>query len=532
MWVACSRVDRRAIVGAGTVGDMKSGGEMPLDRDIARALRASVSIAESGSAASRIPPVSKLDGLTRAAAYHGVVGYVHETFEHTDLLPVAEQARIATFRERTVQAHLRVMADLSHLRAVLDAAGIPWLVMKGPTLALPVHGRVEMRSYGDLDVLVEPHRFGRAIEALEDGGCRLVDQNWTLFRDQLKGELELLLPAGTKLDLHWHLINERAVRDTFSIDIAGVIDRRRDVGVGADSVPTLSPEDTLVYVATHATLSGADRLIWLKDVERLVTLELASVTAVQTRARQWAANLPLAAAMTRAAAAMDGFAAGDPYLPRDLRSRAFLAVADVVWHRHPLESEDGDGSVPRMLARSVRARPSTSARVWLGKAIANVAGRYRRYPLTHEPDPSSPGSGRFPSGGPRVRQQFLAAVAASSPMRDADPRGAPPATTCSEPEDVPGGETPPAALRLRTEGVTWQALDDGLWMFDARTARHFRLNETGARLLSDLAAGATQDELVQCVISEFGADLQVAGRDVEAFLSMLEERDWLMPTSG
>jgi hypothetical protein len=299
---------------------------MSLNRGIAQALRVSVSLAGSQSAASLAVSMPKLDGLARAAAYHGVVGYVHEAFGHTDLLPDAEQARIATFRERTVQAHLRVMADLSHLRAVLDAAGIPWLVMKGPTLALPVHGRVEMRSYGDLDVLVEPHLFGQAIEALEARGCRLVDQNWTLFRDQLKGELQLLLPAGTKLDLHWHLINERTVRDTFSIDIAGVLDRRRDVRVGSCSVPTLSPEDTLVYVATHATLSGADRLIWLKDVERLVTLEFAPVSEVQTRARQWDANLPLSAAMTRAAAAMDGFAAGDAYLPRGPPSRGFLFV--------------------------------------------------------------------------------------------------------------------------------------------------------------------------------------------------------------
>jgi hypothetical protein len=426
-----------------------------------------------------------------------------------------------------------VMADLSHLRAVLDAAGIPWLVMKGPTLALPVHGRVEMRSYGDLDVLVEPHLFGQAIEALEARGCRLVDQNWTLFRDQLKGELQLLLPAGTKLDLHWHLINERTVRDTFSIDIAGVLDRRRDVRVGSCSVPTLSPEDTLVYVATHATLSGADRLIWLKDVERLVTLEFAPVSEVQTRARQWDANLPLSAAMTRAAAAMDGFAAGDAYLPRDLRSRAFLAVANVVWHRHSLEGEDGAGSIPRMFARSVRARPSTTARVWGGKALSNVAGRFCRYPLANELDPSSPGSGQFPSGGPRVKQQFLdAVVAGTSAMRAADPVAAPTARACSGPEDVSDGEAASATLRLRTGSVSWQALDGDLWIFDARTARHFRLNETGARLLSDLAAGATRDELVQSAISEFGANLQVAGRDVDAFLKMLEERDWLMPTPG
>src|SRR5688500_15332306 len=58
-----------------------------------------------------------------------------------------------------VARHLRTLADLAELGPVLDTAGIPWMVIKGPVLAETIYPRPDLRSYDDLDVVVQPERF-------------------------------------------------------------------------------------------------------------------------------------------------------------------------------------------------------------------------------------------------------------------------------------------------------------------------------------------------------------------------------------
>lgn len=506
-------------------------GPMSFSREVGQVLRSSVDLRGAAEPAAWVKPLSAegLHLVGRAAAYHGVAGYVHQSFAATNVLPKSEREWIARARERTVQAHLWTMADLEHLGQVLDRADVPWMIIKGPTLALPVHGKVALRSYGDLDALVEPHRLGDAIEALEASGCELLDRNWTLFRDVLKGEVHLVLPTGTKLDLHWHLINDRSVRDAFSVDLAGVFDRRCAVEVDAISIPTLGPADTVVYVAMHAVLSGADRLIWLKDVERLVTLGDISADAVLRRARDWGAELALAMAMTRAAAAIDGFTASDAFMPRDRRSQLLITAAERVWQRRPLEREDGDGSAARMLSRSARPGPGATTRALVAKGAVRAKESLGRGEGHRGFDAAGPGSASYASGGDAARRAFLDAVGSKGGPWVPE-SGQPRASTGDD--DSAGVDEADAnsrsPLQLRADGIHWQELDGMRWVFDARTTEQFRVNGTGACLIDLLDGGTEQQHLVAALMEQFGAQQDVATRDVASFLAMLDRRGLLV----
>jgi hypothetical protein len=366
------------------------------------------------------------DELVHAARFHGIAGYVLRVLRQSggaagagEQGPVHAAVVDALRQEvqRSVARHLTTLADLDHVTRAL--AGVtPWLVLKGPVLAETVHDGPELRAYADLDVLVPPERFGPALEALEAAGGQTLDRNWTLLARELKGEVHVRLPLGTVVDLHWTVFNERAVRERYPIATEHLFERCREVAIRGRRVLTLDEADSCVYVGLHALLSGGHRLLWLKDLERLMTQAGEPPAALAARARAWNAALPFSCALTRTRAAIgfpehvrttDGLGLG-------LSERAWMAGSAAVWRQQPAEREDGVGSLARMVARSVQPTAAASLRVLGGKLRTHVAGRLRGKPR-QPPDPDSPGSGRYDSGGPTGRVAYLDAVA-----RQARPR--------------------------------------------------------------------------------------------------------------
>ena len=130
------------------------------------------------------------------------------------------------------RVHLDIRADspqdIEALGAtVVDKESFPWVVMKGPVLSERCYARPDLRAYGDLDMLVPPASFPGAVAAAVDAGATLVDRNWPLAHRQMRGELMLVLPRGTVLDLHWHVLNEPEAREWFPLDPAAMVARRR-----------------------------------------------------------------------------------------------------------------------------------------------------------------------------------------------------------------------------------------------------------------------------------------------------------------
>lgn len=177
-------------------------------------------------------------------------------------------AAAAPLRTAQLVRHLSVLAELGPVADALDEAGVRWAVVKGPVAAATLWPSPDLRDYRDLDLLVEPARFAEVLDLLHDVGGEQVDLAWRLARRQRRAELTFVLPRGTVLDLHWHVVNEVGLREQLGWTTGALLDRRRTVAVGSASVPTLDPTDTFLHMAYHATHSGGHRLMWLKDVER------------------------------------------------------------------------------------------------------------------------------------------------------------------------------------------------------------------------------------------------------------------------
>jgi len=243
--------------------------------------------------------------LGESLSYHRMWGLVHAAVvshlvrggsAHPQLV-----AELGAMRTEAAAWHLRVLADLGGLGTVLEPLRVPWAVFKGPVLAELAYGGKGLRSYADLDVLVDQAAFGDVVDALEAAGVEVWDRNWSLQLELDRAELSCILPHGTLLDLHWHPVNDAPARREFAVDPAMLLARRRQVALGrVGTVPILDPADHLVVVALHATLSGGHHLQWTKDVAQLVRSSAVDAPTVAERAHQMGAAVAVAWMLARA----------------------------------------------------------------------------------------------------------------------------------------------------------------------------------------------------------------------------------------
>lgn len=327
--------------------------------------------------------------LALAAEYHGVPGYARAALLAADADAALTDA-LAPAYNRALHTHLRALSDLSLVDAALAAAGAPYVTLKGPVLAATVHARADLRAYSDLDVLVAPPFFGRAVRALMDAGCRPMVGAYRALRAERAGELPMHLPSGGALDLHWHTLNSHEVRAAFDVDPAALVGRAMTVDVAGARVPVLDPADTFVYVTMHMVLSGAHRLVWSKDVDRLVVHAPVPWDEVVGRAESARAALVVAYALRHVHAVLGTpVAAGAGARLGRHSPWPWLAPVTARLSR-PEHAASNSRLMSRVAARSTRYGVPSSVRQLLHKA--SVANQPRG--LRPDQQPADPDAGR------------------------------------------------------------------------------------------------------------------------------------------
>lgn len=359
--------------------------------------------------------------LAQASSYHRVTGFVRQSVTATPGVHPAVHEALDRAHGGTIDRHLRAVADVRAIRDALEGAGVPWLLMKGPVLAETLYPAVDLRPYNDLDVLVPGARLEEAIEALRAAGGELVDRNWDLFLARETGEVHLVLPYGVLCDLHWHVLHDREERATFAMHTDDLLGRAGPQEVGGTLLPTMDPVDTLHHLLVHACLAGAERLIWLVDVDLMVRRVQPDWTELVDRSLTAGTGLLCAVVLSRAqrttgAPVPDGVVG--ELDPHGIWTH-LVAAAD---HLRPPERVTGRGSLPRLVARATHrdlrsslTRAGRHAASWL--ATAGHPRRSRRQPSM---SPDDPVSVTFEAGGEQAYRAFLR-VAARAHRSDARP---------------------------------------------------------------------------------------------------------------
>jgi len=156
-------------------------------------------------------------------------------------------------RRTYIASAVRNMSLYGELRKVLQrlrSSGIKVIVLKGAFLAEAVYGDDALRPMTDVDLMVPKAGLPRAHAFLLDMGR--VHQQPEDSDSRYKRSGKLRLPAGTGIDLCW-TIDVPGGRSR--LDSAGLWDRAHPATIAGVEVLALSPEDLLLHVCLHASVS-------------------------------------------------------------------------------------------------------------------------------------------------------------------------------------------------------------------------------------------------------------------------------------
>jgi hypothetical protein len=151
---------------------------------------------------------------------------------------------------------------------LLDAAAIPVISIKGPSLALLAYRNVALREFRDLDLLLPPLDVIRACDLLSSNGYRLDfrsvgSRNNDVLQSPYRQIRLLNDQNGTAIEVHWEVLHEKL---PFSMPVSLLFDSACQECQDGISFLSLSREHLLIFLCAHGTKHCWMSLHWLCDL--------------------------------------------------------------------------------------------------------------------------------------------------------------------------------------------------------------------------------------------------------------------------
>ncbi len=232
---------------------------------------ASVGPVQLASAWATVLPAIQWDKVLAEARRQGVTLQLCQWLETTEVAPVAVLDELRQLRQNNTLRNLRLTGELFALVELLSRHGIRAIPFKGPTLAALAGDELSWRSFGDLDLLVARSAVAKASALLRERGYEL-GLDWAASQDARFLEVTYTLEffkraSGVVVELHWELFPRYL---GFDFRLTDLQERLITVEPGGKAMPTLAPEDLLLYLCAHGAKHGWARLNAVVDVARLI----------------------------------------------------------------------------------------------------------------------------------------------------------------------------------------------------------------------------------------------------------------------
>ena len=215
--------------------------------------------------------------LVNLARWHGVSPLVAFNLSHCGLPPSAAEG-VSELRgdlERNAFDATRLLMELAGTIRLLADRGIRSVPFKGAALAESAYGKVWLRQFSDLDLLVEPDTVLAAKEALVERGyaskpgISALQEAVHVLRSPFAYSFTLLREGGPMaIDLHWRVAE--AGHPAFPRRLNEPWDRLIEATLGGAPVKLFGPVDTLLLISAHAAKHGWSRLRWICDIAEVL----------------------------------------------------------------------------------------------------------------------------------------------------------------------------------------------------------------------------------------------------------------------
>lgn len=208
--------------------------------------------------------------VERFALEHRVMPLLHHGLASLDVdaIPASLMVSLRGCSETTATSNLAWTCVLLEALDALAREGIPVIPFKGPVLAISAYGRLELRKFNDLDLLVRERDADRARTVFASLG-------YFEIRKKLTWETEFRR-ADAAIDLHWRIAPARMVDYWigFEFDLDAAWRRVETIRVLGHEIACFSPEDALLAHCQSSLKNGFNRslarLRWICDIAEMI----------------------------------------------------------------------------------------------------------------------------------------------------------------------------------------------------------------------------------------------------------------------
>jgi hypothetical protein len=175
---------------------------------------------------------------------------------------------------------------LGRFADTMKSAGIPFITLKGSTLAPLLYDSVDLRPMVDVDVLIRHGDWPRVRDTLTGEGYRLPETKAAEYWLANYFNMAVTTPdtPPSHFDLHWSLGQE--VR--YDVDEEGIWSRAVPYQVEGRTLMRLDDEDLLLNLVLHLGYHYFDaRLLWLWDIRLLCRKRPIDWSVAVERSRLW-----------------------------------------------------------------------------------------------------------------------------------------------------------------------------------------------------------------------------------------------------
>ena len=211
--------------------------------------------------------------LCQSAEAHGLLPLLCRNLRALDpeLVPPQVLASLTDRFHANIARNLLLTDELLRILDVFAAGGVSAIPFKGPVLASLAYGSVDVRQFGDLDLLVAPRQLLLARDLLVQHGFdafpKLSPAKMRVF---MRSECELWFGEPRELvsvETHW------AIREPvycLPFDVDQLFARANTTTLNGRQVPSFAPEDLLLIVAAHGAKHRWDKLKLVCDVAEVL----------------------------------------------------------------------------------------------------------------------------------------------------------------------------------------------------------------------------------------------------------------------
>ena len=213
------------------------------------------------------------EAIIAFARRHAVEALLYTALQRSfaELVPPDALASLRDHYFVGTQHTMALTAELLQLMKLFGAAGIAALPLKGPALAMLAYGNLSLRWSGDLDILVRSADVMAAKELLLARGY-ISEPLMTSREEHLRLKTHYVFAfvhttSNVSVEIHYRF---RPYYFAFDFGAERIWQELASVNLGGSQMPSLSPEDLLIFLCAHGTNHLWERLAWICDIAGLI----------------------------------------------------------------------------------------------------------------------------------------------------------------------------------------------------------------------------------------------------------------------